>query len=143
MIEFNKEYFKKPFYFFLKDNGDKISVYYSVSNTLNEAKETDNVVEIPKKNEGKLKSFIGKIVGKGSVPSLEYITKKLKSYKETALDELKEIKALGEQLNEELCPAGKAYIKRRQAAGEKSSAYLSGRGVKVCKGQMSGRKKKK
>jgi hypothetical protein len=47
------------------------------------------------------------------------------------------------QINEELCPAGKAYIKRRQAAGEKSSAYLSGRAVKVCKGQMSGRAKKK
>ena len=46
-------------------------------------------------------------------------------------------------INEELCPAGKAYIKRRQAAGEKSSAYLSGRGVKVCKGQMSGKSKKK
>ena len=29
------------------------------------------------------------------------------------------------------------------AAGEKSSAYLSGRAVKVCKGQMSGKKKKK
>ncbi len=41
------------------------------------------------------------------------------------------------KINEELCPAGKAYIKRRQAAGEKSSAYLSGRAVKVCKGQMS------
>jgi hypothetical protein len=48
-----------------------------------------------------------------------------------------------EQINEDLCPAGKAYIKRRQAAGEKSSAYLSGRGVKVCKGQMSGKAKKK
>jgi hypothetical protein len=62
---------------------------------------------------------------------------------EEVIAELKEIKKLGQQLNEELCPAGKAYIKRRQAAGEKSSAYLSGRGVKVCKGQMSGRKKKK
>ena len=29
------------------------------------------------------------------------------------------------------------------AAGEKSSAYLSGRAVKVCKGQMSGKSKKK
>jgi hypothetical protein len=48
-----------------------------------------------------------------------------------------------DKINEELCPAGKAYIKRRQAAGEKSSAYLSGRAVKVCKGQMSGKKKKK
>jgi hypothetical protein len=47
------------------------------------------------------------------------------------------------KINEELCPAGKAYIKRRQDAGEKSSAYLSGRGVKVCKGLMSGKKKKK
>jgi hypothetical protein len=47
------------------------------------------------------------------------------------------------KINEDLCPAGKAYIKRRQAAGEKSSAYLSGRAVKVCKGQMSGKKKKK
>ena len=46
-------------------------------------------------------------------------------------------------IEEELCPKGKAYIKRRKAAGEKSSAYLSGRAVKVCKGQMSGRKKKK
>ena len=46
-------------------------------------------------------------------------------------------------IEEELCPKGKAYIKRRKAAGEKPSAYLSGRAVKVCKGQMSGRKKKK
>ncbi|MCP4763260.1 MAG: hypothetical protein GY870_15915, partial [archaeon] len=46
-------------------------------------------------------------------------------------------------IEEELCPKGKAYIKRRKAAGEKSSAYLSGRAVKVCKGQMSGRKKRK
>jgi ElaB/YqjD/DUF883 family membrane-anchored ribosome-binding protein len=48
-----------------------------------------------------------------------------------------------DSINEELCPAGKAYRKRRMAAGEKSSAYLSGRAVKVCKGQMSGKKKKK
>jgi hypothetical protein len=48
-----------------------------------------------------------------------------------------------DKINEELCPAGKAYRKRRMAAGEKSSAYLSGRAVKVCKGQMSGKKKKK
>ncbi len=46
-------------------------------------------------------------------------------------------------IEEELCPKGKAYIKRRKAAGEKSSAYLSGRAVKVCKGQMSGKKKRR
>jgi len=57
--------------------------------------------------------------------------------------ELEEIKELGSQLNEKLCKKGEAYRKRRMAAGEKSSAYLSGRAVKVCKGQMSGKKKKK
>jgi hypothetical protein len=39
---------------------------------------------------------------------------------------------------EELCAKGKAYRKKRMAAGEKSSAYLSGRAVKVCKGQIKG-----
>ena len=62
---------------------------------------------------------------------------------EEIIAELKEIKELGNQLNEKLCPKGEAYRKRRMAAGEKSSAYLSGRAVKVCKGQMSGKKKKK
>ena len=41
-------------------------------------------------------------------------------------------------LFEELCAKGKAYRAKRMRAGEKSSAYLSGRAVKVCKGQMQG-----
>ena len=43
-----------------------------------------------------------------------------------------------EHLFEELCKKGKAYRAKRMRAGEKSSAYLSGRAVKVCKGQMQG-----
>ncbi len=50
---------------------------------------------------------------------------------------------LKKTIKEKLCKKGEAYRKRRMAAGEKSSAYLSGRAVKVCKGQMSGKKKKK
>ena len=48
-----------------------------------------------------------------------------------------------EILTEKLCKKGKAYVARRKAAGEKHGAYLMGRAVKVCKGQMSGTKKKK
>ena len=48
------------------------------------------------------------------------------------LSELKNI------IREKLCKKGEAYRKKRMAAGEKSSAYLSGRAVKVCKGQMAG-----
>jgi hypothetical protein len=66
-----------------------------------------------------------------------------KATSEEVISELKEIKRLGEQLNEELCEKGKRYIKARQAAGEKSSAYLSGRGVKVCKGSIEWPKKGK
>jgi len=59
--------------------------------------------------------------------------------KKSVAQELAETIKLGEGvIEEELCPKGKAYIKKRQAAGEKSSAYLSGRAVKVCKGQMKG-----
>ena len=57
--------------------------------------------------------------------------------------ELKEIKALGEQLDESMCKRGKNYMAARKRAGEKSSAYLSGRGVKVCKGQIKGSDGKK
>ena len=42
-----------------------------------------------------------------------------------------------------LCKRGKNYIAARKRAGEKSSAYLSGRGVKVCKGQIKGSDGKK
>jgi hypothetical protein len=54
-----------------------------------------------------------------------------------------------EEINEELCPAGKAYVERRKkpkskgGGGEKHSAYLMGRASKVCKGKISGKKKKK
>jgi len=44
---------------------------------------------------------------------------------------------------EELCKKGKAYRAKRIRAGEKSSAYLSGRAVKVCKGQMQGESEEK
>ena len=50
---------------------------------------------------------------------------------------IKLIDILLETLTEKkLCKKGKAYYDRRKAAGEKPSAYLSGRAVKVCKGLM-------
>ena len=57
--------------------------------------------------------------------------------KEWVRDEYENINNFN-RVNEELCAKGKAYRKKRMAAGEKSSAYLNGRAVKVCKGQMKG-----
>ena len=54
--------------------------------------------------------------------------------------ELREIiqESLFEILTEALCAKGKAYVAKRKAAGEKHGAYLMGRAVKVCKGQIKG-----
>jgi len=68
---------------------------------------------------------------------------KRKGEMEEQIREIIETIKLGQQLNEELCDKGKRYIKARQAAGEKSSAYLSGRAVRVCKGQIEWPKKGK
>ena len=57
---------------------------------------------------------------------------------------VKDIKDEGEQLDEgSMCKRGQNYMAARKRAGEKSSAYLSGRGVKVCKGQIKGSDGKK
>ena len=55
----------------------------------------------------------------------------------------KDIEDDGKKLDEStLCKRGQEYIKSRKAAGEKSSAYLSGRAVKVCKGDIKFKDKK-
>ena len=79
---------------------------------------------------------------------LKKIEKELKGASKMHKRQAKQIKKIVSEedvkaLKEKLCKKGEAYRKRRMAAGEKSSAYLSGRAVKVCKGQMSGKKKKK
>ena len=58
MINYNTEYFKNNLYFFLKDRGEKISVYYSVAETLSESRKIDEKKEFKKKNEKKLKNSI-------------------------------------------------------------------------------------
>ena len=55
------------------------------------------------------------------------------------MNNLNEIKdQIFEMLTEKLCKKGKAYVAKRKRAGEKHGAYLMGRAVKVCKGQMKG-----
>ena len=85
---------------------------------------------------GYSKFLVSKDNPKGETSGLD--TKTMNKILMNVIKDLDETVKLGKNLNEELCPKGKAYIKKRQAAGEKSSAYLSGRAVKVCKGQMKG-----
>ena len=90
MINFNTEYFKKPYYFFLKDKGDKMSLYYSVSENLNEAKQIDSRMDFDKSEEKNIKTFISVILSEGKKMSTGEITGRLKKYKEGITKEFKE-----------------------------------------------------
>jgi len=94
MINFNTEYFKKPYYFFLKDKGDKMSLYYSVSENLNEAKQIDSRMDFDKSEEKNIKTFISVILSEGKKMSTGEITGRLKKYKDGITKEFKETKLL-------------------------------------------------
>ena len=94
MINFNTEYFKKPYYFFLKDKGDKMSLYYSVSENLNEAKQIDSRMDFDKSEEKNIKTFISVILSEGKKMTTGEITGRLKKYKDGITKEFKETKLL-------------------------------------------------
>ena len=71
MIKYNTEYFRNNCYFFLKDKGDKIDVYYSVADTLTESRKKDKKIVVDKKFEEKLKKAINKVLN-----SKEKVSKK-------------------------------------------------------------------
>jgi hypothetical protein len=73
MIDFNTEYFSNGNYFFLKDRGDKISLYYSNADTLTESRKNDDRMDFDKKNSKNVKTMINNILkskkklGKGDI----------------------------------------------------------------------------
>ena len=94
MINFNTEYFKKPYYFFLKDKGDKMSLYYSVSENLNEAKQIDSKMDFDKSQEKNIKNFINQVLSENKKMTTGEITGRLKQYKDGITKEFKETKLL-------------------------------------------------
>lgn len=81
MIEFGKEYFNKPYYFYLKDRGNTFSVYFSVSETLNESRQNDEEVVLLKESLTKVKNFIKNLFKKGYKFTKEQIKKILNWFK--------------------------------------------------------------
>ena len=107
MIEFNKEYFKKPYYFFLKDKGSKISLYYSVSNTLTEAKKEDEKIDIPKTQEKNVKNIIGNILKSNKTFNATTIKKVFSKFSDGTKKEMSETKLLAKILAKSL----NSYVK--------------------------------
>lgn len=88
MISYNTEYFGNNCYFYLRDRGDKISLYYSVGDTLNESRKNDERQDFDKMDSKKIKSFMDKVLKSKKKYSKEQIKKMLKPKKTEELDEL-------------------------------------------------------
>ena len=58
MIELNKEYFSKPYYFFLTEKTDRISLYYSIAETLQESRKKDDKMDFDKKHSDNVRKAI-------------------------------------------------------------------------------------
>jgi hypothetical protein len=81
MINFNTEYFGNNCYFYIKDRGDKISLYYNVADTLTESRKSDDKIEFDKKDEKKVKGVVSAALKTKSKVSKKGLEKKLKGIK--------------------------------------------------------------
>jgi hypothetical protein len=61
MISIDKEFYSSPYYFLLRDKGDKYSLYFSVEETLSEARKKDEVIHFDKKKGKKVKNYLEKV----------------------------------------------------------------------------------
>jgi hypothetical protein len=89
MINFNTEYYSNNYYFFLKEREDKISLYYSIADTLTESRKNDERIDFDKKDSKKIKNIVGNVLKSKTKVSKNALTKKLKSIKpKKEIDEL-------------------------------------------------------
>ena len=93
MVELNKEYFEKPYYFFLKDKGSKVGIYYSVSETLSESRKEDEFIEVDKSVFEEIQDLISKILRSGKKLTKQQVHKLIdsKTKKETKDGEIDEL----------------------------------------------------
>jgi hypothetical protein len=62
MIQVNKEFYSSPYYFLLRDKGSKYSLYFSVEETLTEARKKDDVIHFKKEKGNDVKKYLNKTI---------------------------------------------------------------------------------
>jgi len=75
------ETFSNNLYFFLKERENDVALYFSVSNTLNEARKNDEIMLFEKKNLEKVKKEIGKIQKDKKIKDTKGLKSRLKQFK--------------------------------------------------------------
>lgn len=84
---YRKEYYKHPYYFFLKEGKETITLYFSVQNTLSEARKKDEKISFNKKDKKYIEKELTKIFQEKKAKSTEDVKKKLEKAK-SEIDEL-------------------------------------------------------
>ena len=77
MITTDKEFYSSPYYFLLRNKGDKYSLYFSVEGNLNEAREKDEVIHFEKSKGEKVKNHLKKVAKEKKVKSTKTLKKDL------------------------------------------------------------------
>ena len=62
MITEDKEIYSSPYYFFLRNKGEKYSLYFSSEETLTEARKKDSVIKIPKEKLKSVRDYLEKLL---------------------------------------------------------------------------------
>jgi len=86
-MNLNTEYYISPYYFFLKESKDKFIVYFSVSETITEARKKDEKISFNKKDKKTVKNKIKKIVKNKKLKNNSEVKKELTKDKKE-IDEL-------------------------------------------------------
>lgn len=84
---YRKEYYKHPYYFFLKEGRDKITLYYSVETTLTEARKKDKKMDFNKKDKKSIEKELTKIFQDKKSKTTDDVEKRLEKIK-SEIDEL-------------------------------------------------------
>ena len=77
MITTDKEFYSSPYYFLLRDKGDKYSLYFSVEGNLNEARKKDEVIHFEKSKGEKVKNHLKKVAKEKKVKTTKGLKKDL------------------------------------------------------------------
>jgi len=86
-MQFKKEYYKHPYYFFLKEGRETIDLYFSVSNTLTEARKKDEKMSFKKKDKKYIEKELTSIFKEKKDKDTDSIKKRLSKMK-SEIDEL-------------------------------------------------------
>ena len=84
---FRKEYFRSPYYFFLKEGKEDMTLYFSVNNTLTEARKKDETIKFHKKDKDSVEKELTKIFREKKLKDTESVKKHLSKMK-SEIDEL-------------------------------------------------------